>query len=486
MKVTQEILPDSQVGLEIEIPPELSQKTYDQVLRKLMRSVNIPGFRKGKVPRQVFLQRVGIVQFKAAVLEELVQDAVDQAIEQESIEAIGTPQLKSPLDELITRYEPGKPLTISAAVDVPPRVSLKAYKGLSVKAEEVKYDPERVQTTLDQYRENLATLVPIEDRSAQMGDVTVIDFLGKVKQDDGEFEEFTGGSAEDFQLELQEGRFIEGFVQGIVGMDLDETKELELTFPEDYPQADLAGKDAVFTVTVKEVKEKELPDLDDEFAQEISEFETLEELQTSLTERYQEEATQATKENKEGALIEALVSNLEAEIPNTLVQREVDFLITQTIMQLSNQGIDVNKLLTREIVENMRERTRPEAVSRLQRTLALGEVAKLEGIEVEDSEIQAKADEMMANVEDPSRIDPQRLLEVVKEDLLQEKIMAWLEENATVELVPEGTLAVEEPEEVEVEDTSEDVAGSAELEADGDAATATVEVEAVVSDDSEE
>jgi trigger factor len=470
MKVTQEVLPDSQVGLEIEIPAELSQKTYDQVLSKLMRTVNVPGFRKGKVPRQVFLQRVGVAQFKAAVIEELVQTAVDKAIEQESIEAIGNYQLKSSFEDLISQYQPGQALTIAAAVDVPPRVTLSQYKGLSVKAEEILPEPDRVDTTLKQYQNNMATLVPIEDRAAQMGDVAVIDFVGTVQGEDGEYEEFAGGSGTDFQVDLEEGRFIPGFVEGIVGMSLDESKDVDVPFPDDYSQAELAGKPARFAITLKELKEKELPELDDEFAQEISEFETIEALRTSLEERYQEEADQKTKTNKDTALIEALVEHLEAEIPETLVQQEVNFLLSQTIMQLSRQGIDVNKMLTRDLVDSMRQRTKPEALDRLRRTLALGEVAKQEGITVEDEALQAKIEEAMAEVEDPNQIDPDRLKQVIHEELLQEKILAWLEETNTVELVPEGTLAPpeEEAEEAEPASSATVEVDSQAVESDGD------------------
>jgi trigger factor len=479
MKVTQEVLPDSQVGLEIEIPADMSQKTYDQVLRKYMRSANIPGFRKGKVPRQVFLQRVGAQQFKAAVLEELVQTAVDKAIKQEDIDAIGNYQLKSSFEELVTQYEPGEPLAISAAVDVPPRVTLKEYKGLSIQAEEVKPDPERLNKTLEQYQNNLATLVPIEDRPAQMGDMVVVDFVGKVKNEDGELEEFQGGSATDFQVELDEGRFIPGFVEGIAGMNLDETKDLEVDFPEDYSQEELAGQPAVFSITLKEIKEKELPDLDDDFAQEISEFETFEELKNSLEERYQQEADDQTKANKQTALLDALVENLEAEIPDTLVQKEVDYLLSQSLMQLSRQGLDINKILTRDMVATMRDRTRPDAVERLRRTLALGEIAKAEEITVDAEALQAKIDETMKAVEDPSQIDPDRLREVLHEELLQEKILDWLESESTVELVPEGTL--KQDEEADAEPAEPAVAETP-------AAEATVEVaaEATETDDSEE
>lgn len=478
MKVTQEKLPDSQLGLEIEITPEMSQKTYDQVLRKLMKTVNVPGFRKGKVPRQVFLQRVGVSQFKAAVLEELLQDAIDKAIEQEAIEAIGNYQLKSSIEDLIGQYEPGKALTVSAAVDVPPRVELETYTGLSVQAEEIKFDPERIDKTLEQYRGNLATLVPVEDRTAEMGDVVVVDFVGKVKKADDELEEFAGGSAEDFQVDLEEGKFIGGFIQGIVGMEINETKDVEITFPEDYAQEDLAGQEAVFTITVKEIKARELPEVDDDFAQEISEFETLEELRASLEERYKSEAEEQTKRNKHEALLEALVQNLKAEIPKTMVRQETELMIRQTLIQLSQQGLDINKLITQEMIEGMRQRTRPEAVQRLERTLALGEVAKREEIEPEEGEITDKMAEMAEQIGDPEKIDQTRLRQVVEEDLLQEKILDWLEENNSVELVPEGTLAKEE--------AAEEAANVNEAPPI-DASQADIEVEAeAVEDDSEE
>ena len=479
MKVTQEVLPDSQVGLEIEISPEMSQKTHEQVLSKLMRTVNVPGFRKGKVPRPVFLQRIGVTQFKAAVLEELVQSAVDQAIKQEKIEAIGNYQLKSSFDDLVNQYEPGQALTIAAAVDVPPRVTLKQYKGLSVQAEEILPDLERVDTTLNQHQNNMATLVPIEDRAAQMGDVVVVDFIGKVSNDAGEFEEFTGGSATDFQVELEAGRFIPGFVEGIVDMALEESKDLEIAFPDDYSQSELAGKPVIFSITVKEIKEKELPDLDDDFAQDVSEFETIEELRASLEKRYTEEAERETKANKDAALIEVLVNHLEAEIPNTLIQREVDFLLTQTIMQLSRQGIDVSKLLTRDIVETMRQQARPDAIDRLRRTLALGEVAKQENISIEADVLEAKVQETLAGVEDPSQIDPERLVQVLQEELLQEKILAWLEEVNTIELVPKGSL---QP--AQTEDSTTEIDVTTTIDVDVEVATdATEESAAPIADE---
>jgi len=322
-----------------------------------------------------------------------------------------------------------------------------------------------VDETLESYRENQSTLVPVEDRAAKEGDVTVVDFVGKAKTDEGELEEFEGGSAQDFQVEIKEGRFIPGFVEGIVGMNLEETKEVEVSFPEDYPQAELASKPAVFEITLKELKERELPELDDDFAEEVSEFETLEELRKSLEGRYQEEATAATDANIEKALLDELVEHIEAEIPKTLVMREVDFIVTQTAMQLSRQGIDLGKFLTKDLVDNMRENAKPEAVERLRRTLALGEIAKQESIAVTEEEVATRTEEMMAEVEDPSQVDPERLDQVVNEDLLKEKILAWLKENCEVELVPEGSLTPEEPEASE-EAADAETDGADELEAE--------------------
>ena len=444
MKVTQEKLPDSQVGLEIEVPADISKQTYEQTLRKYMKTANIPGFRKGKVPRQILVQQLGATRLKAAALEELIQTVIDKAIAQEKIEALGNYQLRSGFESLIEEFDPGKPLTISASVDVPPQAELKQYKDLSVKAEEITYSAERVTEALESYQQNLASLAPVEDRAAQEGDVAVVDFVGKIVEDGKEPEEFEGGSATEFQVEIKEGRFIPGFVEGIVEMELGQTKDVNVSFPDEYPQSDLAGKPAEFSITHNDLKERELPDLDDDLAQEVSEFETLEELKQSLEERFKKEAEDATQSNTEKALLDELVNHLQVEIPKTLLQREVDHIVTQTVMQLSNQGIDINKFLTKELVENMRENAKPEATERLRRTLALGEVAKQESISVDEDSVATRMNEMMAEVDDPANIDKDRLKKVVNEDLLKEKILAWLSINSAVELVPEGTLNQEE------------------------------------------
>jgi trigger factor len=465
MKVTQEKLPASQIGLEIEIPPERSKQAYEKTLQDYTRSANIPGFRKGKVPRQVLIQRFGSTRIKAAVVEDLIQTTLQEAITQEKITAIGTPELRSSFEGLVEQFEPGAALTFSAAVDVAPDINLKQYSGLQIQAEEIKYDPERVNQVLEDYRKRSATLVPVE-RAAQAGDVSTVDFAGRITGElaEGESAEIPGGSAEDFEIELSEGRFIPGFIEGIIGMSIGETKEVEVSFPEDYPQADLAGKPAAFTITLKDLKERELPALDDDFAQEVSEFETLAALRESLETRFQKEAEEKTKQNKQEALLDQLVQHLEADLPETMLRREVDYAVTQTAMQFAQQGMDVRKTFTQEIVAMLREQARPEALNRLRRTLVLGEIAKQESLEVEPEAVQAKVAEVLAEYQGQD-VDQERLLEAVQEDLMREKIFVWLEEHNTIELVPEGSLKAAEPE--------------AEAEPTVEAASATVEVDAV-------
>ncbi len=462
MKVTQEKLPASQIGLQIEITPEMSKQAYEQVVQEYLRSANIPGFRKGKVPRQVLVQRIGALRLKAAALEELIDDSLKKALEQEEIKALGNFPLRTSFEDLITQYEPGTPLKFSASVDVQPEVKVNQYTKLQVQAEEVKPDPERVDRVIEQYREQVATLVPVEGRPAQIKDITVVDYKGVLVSDDPNVqpEEFPGGQGEDFQVELDESKFIKGFVEGIVGMSVGETKDVPVQFPEDYGQETLAGRDVVFTITLKEIKERELPELDDDFAQDVSEFETLAELRESLEKRYQEEAENRTQANKEEAILTELLKYVEVDLPETLVDRELTYMLNQTAVQLQNQGLDIRQLFTQETIPMLKERSRPEAVNRIKRTLALGEIAKQESIKVEDDELKAKVDEILKDLGDDREIDHDRLREVVHEDLLKEKIVTWLIENSTVELVPEGTL-VKEEEQVEPEAAPEEGGGSA-------------------------
>lgn len=469
MKVTQEKLEKSQIGLEIEVTGENTQKKYEQVIKNLSGTVNIPGFRKGKVPRQILLQRLGVSRIKAASLEELIPEVIEEAIKQEEIPAIGQAKLRSSFEELIENYQSGQPLVILAAVDVEPEVNLQQYTGFQVQAEEIKYDSTQVDTVLDKERQQMATLIPVEGRTAQIGDVAVVDFQGVLAKAEGEDESIEptpipGGEATDFQVELQEDKFIPGFIVGMVGMNPGETREITAQFPDPYANEELAGKPALFTVTLKEIKEKELPELDDDFAQEVSDFETLAELRQSLEERYQKESEQKTKANKEQAVLTELLNHVQIDLPATLIDQEVDVMIRQTAMQLAEQGLDFKKLLTPDIIPQLRERSQAEAIERLKRSLAIEEIGKRESIQVSEEEIAAKVKELLELYAD-EEIDTDRLESLVQEQLANEKIIDWLVANSAVELVPEGSLNTPETQTSEtqtIETTAEEVTASPE------------------------
>ncbi|MBD2774584.1 trigger factor [Iningainema tapete] len=447
MKVTQEKLPKSQIGLSIEITPEVTKQRYEQVVKNLASSANIPGFRKGKVPRQILLQRYGMNRIKAAALEEIIQDGIEKALKQEEIQAIGQPQLRSQFEELVNNYEPGKPLTFSAAIDVEPVTHLNQYKDFIVKAEEVEYDKEQVDKVLENERQQMATLIPVEGRQAQIGDIAVVDFKGVFAPSPGDDETappraIPGAQAKDFQVELLEDKFIPGFVTGIVGMNAGETKEISAQFPDPYQNPELAGTHAIFTVTLHELKEKELPELNDDFAQEVSEYETLEELRRSLEERFEKEAQDKTKANKHQAVIAELLKHVSVDLPETMIKQEVETMLRQTLFRLSQQGVDVKKLFSPEMIPQWQERSRGEAVERLRQSLALMEVSKLESISVTDEEIQARVQELMQQYSERD-IDPENLAIAVENEMLTERILDWLVEHSSVELVPEGTLRAE-------------------------------------------
>jgi trigger factor len=468
LKVTQETLPGSQIGLEIEISPERSRQAYEQTVTKFMRSAQIPGFRRGKVPRQVVLQRFGAMQLKAATLEELIEKTFQEAIKQEEIAALGNFQLRSSFDDLLTQFEPGSAIGYSASIDVPPTTALKRYTEFQVTAEEVKYDPTQVDRVIDEQRASRSTLIPVEGRAAVAGDVAVIDFSGQyfLGEDKTGPQDIEGGSAEDFQVELSEGQLIPGFIEGIIGMNPEETKELDLQFPEGYFQEDLAGKSAVFSVTLKEIKAKELPELDDDLAKEISEFDTLAELRQFLEERYQKEAQAKTDENIEKKLLDALAQEIETDIPETIIVNESNFLINQLASRFQSQGMDVKRLFSGDTIDSLRGSFREEAIGRIKRTLALAEVAKKESLEVETEAVEQRYQEVFSQIEDKKNIDRNRLREVLEEELLKEKVVAWLKEHSEVTLVdkieePEPALeAVTDASEAIVETTASEVTES--------------------------
>ena len=293
----------------------------------------------------------------------------------------------------------------------------------------------KIDEMLEQSRRQLATVVPVEGRKAEEGDIAVVGFKGTYSDDGSEIE---GGSAESMDVDLEHGRMIPGFIEGVVGMAVGDSKTVACTFPDDYSKEDARGRKANFEIELKDLKTRELPDLDDDFAKQASEQETLAELRSDLEKRLKDDAERRTTSNRRDALLSALVEQLEVELPETLVQQEVRNLVEQTAAQFSQQGMDVKSLFTPELVRNLMETSRPEAEERLRRSLALSALAEAENLKLEDPEIDAKVKEVTAQLSGERDIDPNRLRQAVIEDLLQEKLLGWLEENGTVsEKAPE-------------------------------------------------
>lgn len=345
-------------------------------------------------------------------------------------------------------------MTFEIAVDVPPTVELGEYHNLKVTAEEIVYDPQQVEDSIEQRRQQQADLVPVEERAAEMGDVALVDFKGMLVGEDEETQEIEGGSATDFQVELVEGKLISGMVEGIVGMKPEDTKEVAVTFPEDYPQEDLAGKPAVFSITLKELKTKELPELDDDFAEEASngEFETMEALREALVKQFQEQAENRTKANIDEAIALALLEQSNVEVPETLVQEEVTDVLTKTVVQMQQMGLDVKQLITPDRVPQMRDSAKPEAIENLKKSQIIEAIAERENLKPDEGSIAAKMAEVEENLAGQD-LDRDKLRKMVTEDLTKEKTFDWLRDKATVELVPEGSLS-ESQTETESESTA--------------------------------
>jgi trigger factor len=434
MKVTQEKRPNSQVGLNIEVDEASTKLVYDKMVQKLMRTARIPGFRPGKAPRPIVLQYLGKDYVKSEALKEVIQRNLEQAQSQVKVPAIGEYELTDRFDALYSQFEPGKSLTFQAAVDVEPEVTLReGYDKLTIQYAEVPYDPARVDTTLEDYRKRKATSIPAAERPAQLGDIAIMDFSGKTVDDDAEI---PGGSAMDFQIELQESQFIPGFVLGIVGMNIEETKEISVRFPAEYAQEDLQDREALFTVTLKELKEQQLPALDDAFAKEISEFETLDALKAELEKRYREEAEEETQGNRDIAIVDAILEGTTLELPATLINREVEFLANQTFQDFQRRGIDPNVLFSEENLPAIRAQFQEEAAKRLKRTLALAEVARTEKLTVEQAALDVRVEELLSTSPDLER---KAVVEFVQNELLTQKILDWLAEHSTIELVTESS-----------------------------------------------
>ncbi|MFM7087788.1 MAG: trigger factor [Cyanobium sp.] len=430
LQVSTSPRPGSRLAVEVAVPGSRCRASYEAALDQLSRTAKLPGFRKGKVPRPVLLQQIGPLRLRATALEELVDSCFRDAVRQEEIRALGNPALEGGFEAVLERFEPGRDLSFTLEIDVEPTPSLRSTRGLEAEAEAVVFDPAVVDERLSEAQRRLATLVPVEDRPAAAGDVAEVSFQGTYG-DSGE--PIEGGSSDGLEVELEEGRMIPGFVEGILGMAVGETRTVSCRFPDTYANEEAAGREASFSITLIELKARELPPLDDSFAQQASDRQTIAELRSDLETRLREDAERQHRSNRREALVETLVEQLEVELPESMVQEEIRALIEQTAAQLAQQGMDVRRLFTPDLVRSLRDTSRGEAEKRLRRNLALQALAEAEAITVSEEEIEAKVREVRRELSDSAgRIDAQRLQAAVADDLLQDKLIDWLEANSTI------------------------------------------------------
>lgn len=391
MPSTLKPLDPTQVELEISITPEEFAAAQDAAFRKLARNVKMRGFRPGKVPRKLFESTYGTSQIIEGALDELVPAKYAAAVEEHHIEPLARPQM-----ELLPEEE-GQPLRVKALVSIRPAIEPKDYSGVEIADVTETASDEDVERTLAQMQRDAATLVPV-DRPVQAGDVATLDYEGKI---DGV--PFEGGTAQGQETELDEGRFIPGFVSGIVGMTSGETKDVHATFPDPYSNADLAGKEAVFTVTVHEVKEPELPPLDDELAKRVSRSETLEDLRAEVKRRLGETVKNNARRRMSGELLDKVVAANDFPLPEILIDREIDALMNESRQYVARAGVSWDDYLAQsgKTEEELRAGYREEAERRVKTTLLVEAIAKKEGIQATQADVEAELDALAAQYGQP-------------------------------------------------------------------------------------
>ena len=435
LKVSTESRPSSRLAVTVTVPGERCTASYEEAIKSLSRSINLPGFRKGKVPRSVLVQQLGGVRIKATALEKLIDSAWRDAIKQESLEPISQPDLSSGFDGLLESFNPGDELTFTLEADVAPTPKLKSTKGLKAEYEAVVYDASRVDSMIEDSRKQLATVVPVEGRAAEKGDIAVLGFKGTYSDDGSEIE---GGSADSMDVDLDNGRMIPGFIEGVIGMKVGESKSVDCQFPDDYPKEDARGRKAAFEIELKDLKTRELPELDDAFAKQASEQDTMADLRKDLEQRLKDDAERRQTSNRNDGLVKALVEQLEVDLPEALIQQESRNLVEQTAAQFAQQGMDVKSLFTPDLIRNLMQNSRPEAEERLRRSFALTALAEAEDIKLDDSAIDTKLKEVKKDLSADAKVDPERLRQAAMDDLMQEQLMSWLETNSTLtEKAPE-------------------------------------------------
>ncbi|MBO9598853.1 MAG: trigger factor [Cohnella sp.] len=365
--------------LDVEVDAEQVAAALDKAFRKVVQKVNVPGFRKGKVPRGIFEARFGVESLYQDAIDILLPEVYTKAVEDTGIEPIDRPDID------VEQFGRGQAFKFKAKVTVKPEVKLGEYKGLVVPAEDASVGEEEINAELDRLQQRHAELVVVDEGPAQLGDHAVIDFEGFL---DGV--PFEGGKGENYTLELGSGSFIPGFEDQVVGLNIAEEKDINVSFPENYHAENLAGKPVVFKVKLNELKRKNLPALDDEFAKDVSEFDTLEEYKADLTSKLQERKSKDLENAREIAIVDKASEGAELEVPEVLVNNEIDNMLKDFENRLRMQGMNLQMYFqfSGQDEAALKEQMKSDAEKRVRNNLVLEEIAKVEGLEVSEADIE--------------------------------------------------------------------------------------------------
>lgn len=425
MSSTIEKIEGNKVSLKIEVSYEDFEKEIQKAYNKTKGRFNIPGFRKGKVPRKIIEANYGEGVFYEDAINSAFPPAYEKAIEDHKLEPIDRPSLD--LEEI----KKGEPVILLVEVEVKPEVKLGEYKGIEVEKKEYNVTEEDINNELKNIQERNARVVEVEDRAAENGDILTIDYSGSV---DGVL--FDGGTAENQQLELGSDSFIPGFEEQLVGANKGAEVDVKVTFPEEYHSEDLSGKDAVFKVKVHEIKAKDLPALDDELAKDVSEFDTLEELKQDLKKGLEEQAEKREKADFENAVIDKVAEGSEVELPEVLVESQIDANVREFGQRLSYQGLQLEKYLelTGVKMSEFREQFTEDSKKIVKADLVLEAISEKEGFEATDEDVEKELEEIAKQYNQKIEAVKERFgeddLEYIKMGIVKTKAIEFLVENA--------------------------------------------------------
>ena len=415
---------------EVKLELTVEASKFDEAIKKVYfqsaKYFNIPGFRKGKAPINIVEKYYGKEIFYEDAFNEVAQPALEEAIKENKLEIVSRPDIE------VKQIGKGQDLIFTAVMQTKPEAKLGKYKGLEIKKVEYNVTDEDINHELEHMQEHNARMITIEDRPVEDGDIATIDFEGFV---DGK--PFEGGKAEGHELTIGSKTFIPGFEDQVIGMKIDEEKDINVKFPDEYFSKDLAGKDATFKVKVHEIKKKELPTLDDEFAKDVSEFDTLADLKEDIKKKQEKQNEEKAKYETQEAVMKAIVEKIEVEIPTGMIETEVENMLKDIEQRLSYQGLKLNQYLQMlgKTEEELKKEYEPQAIEGIKSRLALEAVIKAEKIEVEDKEIDEKLKEMAKNYgkeNDEAFMKNENVRNYIKEGMQSEKAIDFLVKNAKI------------------------------------------------------